>query len=53
MTAKVIVTNVSVLRVKYGVKYAQVRTAIQDLIAADKTREASPPGWLRLIRRQT
>ncbi len=38
MSAKIIVTNVSVLRAKYGAKYTQVRTAIQDLIAADKAR---------------
>ena len=38
MIDKVIVTNVSALRAKYGAKYAQVQAAARDLIAADKAR---------------
>src|SRR6187455_3213691 len=35
---KVIVTNTSALKAKYGDKYARVKTAIDRLIAADKAR---------------
>src|SRR6187551_3733950 len=35
---KVIVTNTSALKAKYGDKYARVKTAIDKLIAADKAR---------------
>jgi hypothetical protein len=38
MLDKVIITNVSALRAKYGAKYAQVRTAILNLAAADNVR---------------
>jgi len=35
---KVIVTNLSALRSKYGARYAEVRAAVNGLIAADRAR---------------